>query len=282
METLDSLKRLARWRAPCGEASVGLVPTMGFLHEGHLSLVRRARADNDRVVVSIFVNPTQFGPNEDFEDYPRDTARDCALLESEGVDGVFMPSVEEMYPAGFATSVAVGGALTKRLCGASRPTHFAGVTTVVARLFGLTRPGRAYFGQKDAQQLAVIRRMTTDLALPVDVVGCPIVREPDGLAMSSRNVYLSADERAQALTLRESLALAERRVAAGVRDATAIREDIIDLLARCPLLRADYVEFVHGETLEPVETLAGEALLALAAFVGRTRLIDNAVFDVDG
>ncbi|MEO2002579.1 MAG: pantoate--beta-alanine ligase [Candidatus Poribacteria bacterium] len=287
MEILDSVDGFAQWRGSCGAASVGLVPTMGFLHEGHLSLVRRARADNDRVAVSIFVNPTQFGPNEDFEDYPRDTNRDCALLEDEGVDGVFMPSVEDMYPNGFATSVTVEGALTKRLCGASRPTHFAGVTTVVARLFGLTRPDRAYFGQKDAQQLAVIRRMATDLALPVEVVGCPIVREADGLAMSSRNVYLSEDERGQALALRESLDLAARRLGEGVLDVSTIREEIVTLLGSRSLLRMDYVEFVHGETLEPVETLSGEnpdapTLLALAAFVGKTRLIDNALLHANG
>ena len=282
MEILNSLDSFAEWRASCGDASIGLVPTMGFLHEGHLSLVRQAYADNDRVVVSIFVNPTQFGPGEDFEDYPRDTDRDCALLDGEGVHAVFTPSVDDMYPPGFATSVTVGGALTDRLCGAARPTHFAGVTTVVARLFGITRPHRAYFGQKDAQQLAVIRRMTADLALPVDVIGCPIVREADGLAMSSRNVYLSTEERAQALALREALALAERRVAEGVRDASAIRKEIVGLFKSCPLVRVDYVEFAHCETLDSLETLAGPVLLALAAFVGKTRLIDNAVLYVDG
>ncbi|MAF09016.1 pantoate--beta-alanine ligase [Candidatus Poribacteria bacterium] len=281
MDTLQNRGAMARWRDADVEASVGLVPTMGFLHEGHLSLVRRARAENDRVLVSIFVNPTQFGPNEDLEDYPRDIGRDCALLAREGVDAVFMPSVEDMYPDGFATEVAVSGPLTERLCGASRPTHFAGVTTVVARLFGLTRPDRAYFGRKDAQQLAVIRRMAADLALPVEVVGCPIVREPDGLAMSSRNVYLSDAERAQALTLRESLLLAERRVTEGVRDPSAIRDETVGLFARRPLLRLDYVELVHVETLEPAPTLAGPVLLALAAFVGRTRLIDNTTLQPD-
>ncbi len=280
MDVLVTLDAMDRWTSS-GGGSVGLVPTMGFLHDGHLSLVRRARGENDRVLVSIFVNPTQFGPSEDFEDYPRDTDRDCALLLAEGADAVFIPSVEDIYPAGFATSVTVSGPLTERLCGASRPTHFAGVTTVVARLFGVTRPDRAYFGQKDAQQLAVIRRMTADLALPVEVVGCPIVREPDGLAMSSRNVYLSNDERAQALTLRESLLLAQRRVTAGIRDASALRDEIVGLVARQALLRLDYVEFVHGETLDPVDTLSGQVLLALAAFVGRTRLIDNATLQVD-
>jgi pantoate--beta-alanine ligase len=280
VDILETRDAADEWRSEQGVASRGLVPTMGFLHEGHLSLVRRAREENDRVIASIFVNPTQFGPNEDFDDYPRNTERDCELLATEGVDAVFMPSVNEMYPDGFATSVTVSGSITESLCGASRPTHFAGVTTVVARLFGITRPDRAYFGQKDAQQLAVIRRMATDMALPVEVVGCPIVREPDGIAMSSRNVYLSDDERAQALALRGSIVLAERRIADGVRDASALRDEILREFADRPLVRVDYVEFVHAETLAPVDTLAGPVLLALAAFVGKTRLIDNATFHV--
>ena len=282
MDILETKDAVDEWRGRQGAASIGLVPTMGFLHEGHLSLVRRARAENDRVMATIFVNPTQFGPNEDFDDYPRKPERDCDLLAAEGVDAVFMPSVAEMYPDGFATSVTVSGSITEALCGSSRPTHFAGVTTVVARLFGVTQPDRAYFGQKDAQQLAVIRRMTTDMALPVEVVGCPIVRESDGIAMSSRNVYLSDGERVQALALRGSIDLAERRIAEGVRDVATLRDEILRGFADRPLVRVDYVEFVHGETLEPVETLVGPVLLALAAFAGKTRLIDNATFHVDG
>jgi len=281
VDILETKDAVDEWRGRQGVASIGLVPTMGFLHEGHLSLVRRARAETDRVVVSIFVNPTQFGPNEDFAEYPRDTERDRALLAAEGVDAVFMPSVGEMYPDGFATTVTVSGPVTEGLCGSSRPTHFAGVTTVVARLFGIAQPNRAYFGQKDAQQLAVIRRMTTDMALPVEVVGCPIVRESDGIAMSSRNVYLSDEERAQALVLRRSIALAERRIAEGARHVAALRDEILQTFADRPLVHTDYVEFVNGETLEPVGTLAGPVLLALAAFVGKTRLIDNATFHVD-
>ncbi len=282
MDILETRNAVDEWRGQQVAASIGLVPTMGFLHEGHLSLVRRARAESDRVMVSIFVNPTQFGPNEDFDDYPRNTERDCELLAAEGADAVFMPSVAEMYPHGFSTNVTVTGPITEGLCGASRPTHFAGVTTVVARLFGITRPDRAYFGQKDAQQLAVIRRMANDMALPVDVVGCPIVREPDGIAMSSRNVYLSDEEREQGLVLRGSILLAKRRIGEGVRDVATLRAEILRGFADRPLVRVDYVEFVHGETLEPVETLAGPVLLALAAFVGKTRLIDNATFDVEG
>ena len=254
--------------------SVGLVPTMGALHEGHLSLVRHARAGDDTVVVSIFVNPTQFGPSEDFARYPRDPDRDLALLREVGTDLVFMPPVEEIYPQGFDTYVEVGK-LAQVLEGAKRPTHFRGVATVVAKLFSIVQPHRAYFGQKDAQQLAVIRRLTRDLDLPVEVVGLPTVREPDGLAMSSRNVYLSAEERKAALALYRSLEAAQELWRSGVRDASLIRRRMREVLAAEPLARVDYVSVADAETLEELETVNSPALVSLAVRIGKTRLIDN-------
>ncbi len=254
--------------------TVGLVPTMGFLHEGHLSLVRSARAACDTVIVSIFVNPAQFGQDEDLGRYPRDEERDLALLRDEGADIVFMPPPEEVYPPGFDDWVELRGPIAERLEGEHRPGHFRGVATVVARLFRVVRPHRACFGEKDAQQLRVIRRLTRDLGLSVDVVGLPIVREPDGLAMSSRNVYLTPDGRARALSLSRALAEAERLVSEGERDASNIRES-----ARRTLVAAgvgiDYVSVAGEETLEELETIDRPALLLLAARVGATRLIDN-------
>ena len=253
---------------------VGFVPTMGFFHEGHRSLMRAARADNDLVVVSLFVNPTQFGPSEDLSAYPRDPEGDAAAAAAEGVDVLFTPPVEEMYAASARTTVHVSG-LTERLCGARRPGHFDGVTTVVAKLFSIIGPCRAYFGRKDAQQLAVIRRMTTDLDLPVDVVGCPLVREHDGLALSSRNVYLDADDREAATVLSAALYLTSEAVVRGERDASVLRQRIVDTVARVPRVKLDYAEIVDAATLEPFEQLTDDTLVALAAFVGKARLIDN-------
>ncbi len=257
---------------------VGLVPTMGYLHEGHLSLVRRARAECDSVVVSIFVNPTQFGPGEDLERYPRDTDRDLRLLEEAGVDVVFMPSVDEMYPPGFEEWVEVTGPLTERLEGAARPGHFRGVTTVVARLFRVVRPDRAYFGQKDAQQLRVIRRMVQQEELPVTIVPMPIVREPDGLAMSSRNVYLSPEERGAALALSGALRHARRLVMEdGVTDATLVKVAVRRILQQQPAVHAEYVSVSDEATLEEVTSIDRPAMVLVAAKVGSTRLIDNVV-----
>ena len=273
------LTTVAEVRAACDAARaaggrVGFVPTMGFFHEGHRSLMRAARADNEFVVVSLFVNPTQFGPNEDLGAYPRDLEGDAAAADAEGVDVLFLPTVEEMYRAGARTTVHVSE-LTERLCGASRPGHFDGVTTVVAKLFSIVGPSRAYFGRKDAQQLAVIGRMTTDLDLPVDVVGCPLVREADGLALSSRNVYLDADDRQAATILSGALYMASEAVVRGQRDAAAIRQLIVDTVGHAPKVRLDYVEVVDAATLEPIDQLTGDTLVALAAFVGKARLIDN-------
>jgi pantoate--beta-alanine ligase len=271
--------------------SVGLVPTMGYLHEGHLSLVSRAREEADHVAVSIFVNPTQFGPNEDFERYPRDEKRDLALLQSEGVEIAFVPSVEEMYPPGFDHWVEVDGPLTRRLEGAHRPGHFLGVTTVVARLFHIIRPHRAYFGQKDAQQLRVIRRMVREQGLEVEIVPMPTVREPDGLALSSRNVYLSPAEREAALALPRALALARRLVMEdGVTDAEHVRLTVSQEVcgdaprrgATAAHLELGYVSVSDEQTLDELETIDRPALILLAARVGATRLIDNTVVVAKG
>ncbi|MDO8616311.1 MAG: pantoate--beta-alanine ligase [Dehalococcoidia bacterium] len=276
MEVLSTVAAMQSARAAT-PGSVALVPTMGCLHEGHLALVRRARAENEHVVVSIFVNPTQFGPQEDFERYPRDPERDLRLLAAERVDAVFMPTVEEMYPPGFDEWVELRGPLTERLEGAARPGHFRGVATVVARLFRIVQPHRAYFGEKDAQQLQVIRRLVRELHLPVEILSVPTVREPDGLAMSSRNAYLSAEERRAALALSRSLRAAERLLGNGVTDAETLRRAARDEIAREPGVRLEYVSVSDGETFEELEQVERPARLLVAARAGRTRLIDNAL-----
>jgi len=253
---------------------LGLVPTMGALHEGHLSLVREAKARCDIVAVSLFVNPTQFGPNEDLAKYPRPYERDRELLEKEGVAILFAPSPEEMYPQGKATWVVVEG-LSERLDGRSRPGHFRGVTTVVSKLFHIIEPDVAFFGQKDAAQSAVIRRMVSDLNFSVEIVICPIVREPDGLAMSSRNAYLNPDERQRALALHRSLNRVENEFRAGERNAARLIDAATKVFAPEPQIRLDYFEIVDPNTLDPVEQIERPALVAVAAYVGSTRLIDN-------
>jgi pantoate--beta-alanine ligase len=273
MRVITTVAEMRRARQEMA-GSLGLVPTMGALHEGHLSLVRYARAHDDTVVASIFVNPTQFGPGEDYARYPRDPDRDLALLRDLGTDFVFMPPAEEMYSEGFDTYVQVER-LTQVLEGAHRSGHFRGVATVVAKLFNIVQPHRAYFGQKDAQQLAVIRRLTRDLDLPVEVVGLPTVREPDGLAMSSRNAYLSPEERKAAVVLYRSLEAAQELWRFGVRDASRIRQRMNEVLAAEPLARIDYVSVADAETLEELETLDRPALVSLAVRIGGTRLIDN-------
>jgi pantoate--beta-alanine ligase len=260
MRVIETVSEMSEARAALG-GPVGLVPTMGALHEGHLSLVRQARADNDHLVTSLFVNPTQFGPREDLDKYPRDLHGDLRLLETDGVDIVFAPTAQEMYPPGFDEWVEVRGPLTSRLEGASRPQFFRGVTTVVARLFRIIQPHRAYFGEKDAQQLRVVRQM---------------VREPDGLAMSSRNAYLSPEERRTALVVPRALELARMMVERwGVRDADMLRESLEDYIRQKPQARIDYVSVANPETLEELDELDGPALVLLAVRVGSTRLIDN-------
>lgn len=276
MQVIETAARMRSAREAMS-GSVGLVPTMGFLHEGHLALVRRARGENDHVVVSIFVNPTQFGPEEDFDRYPRNVDRDLELLRDEGVDAVFAPATAEIYPPGFDDWVELQGPLVDRLEGASRPGFFRGVCTVVARLFAFVQPHRAYFGQKDAQQLRVIRQMVRELGLGVEIIPSPIVREPDGLAMSSRNAYLSPGERRHALALSRSLAEARRLVAGGVTDAREVRSHVQQIIEAEPGIEIDYVSISDEETIEELRTIHRPALLLLAARVGPTRLIDNTI-----
>ena len=270
-------------RAACRDARasrkrLGLVPTMGALHEGHLSLVRAAKAQCDAVAVSIFVNPTQFGPTEDLSKYPRQFDRDCRLLEKEGVDILFAPSVEEIYPDGPVTWVLVEG-LSEKLDGRSRPGHFRGVTTIVAKLFHIIEPDAAFFGQKDAAQLAVIRRMVQDLNFPVEIVACPIVRESDGLAMSSRNAYLNLEERGRALVLQRSLQRAQQEFQTGESTAAKLISAAKEVFAREPQVVLDYFEIVDPDTLDPVKRISQKTLVAVAAYVGSTRLIDNTVLN---
>jgi pantoate--beta-alanine ligase len=284
---LLSIDTIVRLRAICDDARrsgarVGVVPTMGYLHEGHRSLIRTARAQSDFVVVTIFVNPLQFGPNEDLDRYPRDLRADTALCAAEGVDVVFAPTAAEMYPRPPLTTVAVAG-LTDAMCGLARPTHFDGVTTVVTKLFSIVGPGRAYFGRKDAQQLAVVRRMAEDLDLPVEVVGCPLVREPDGLAMSSRNAYLSPAQRQGALALSRSLRAAADAVVSGERRAATLRAIVTEIVTTEPMLELEYVDVRGAQDLTALDVLGtGEVLIALAARVGNTRLIDNVTVTIDG
>jgi len=273
------VERIAEVRRRVTEARkrgrrIGLVPTMGALHEGHTSLIRVARSEAGFVVVSLFVNPTQFGPGEDFSRYPRPLEADLAVCRSEGVDLVFAPAAGEMYPEGFATAVRVAG-MGETMCGRLRPGHFDGVATVVAKLLAIVRPDVAYFGEKDAQQLAVVRRMVADLNLPVEVRGCPIVREPDGLAMSSRNAYLSAGERRRALVLSAALAEAREAIRDGERDGARLAERVRERIRAAEGVELEYVAVVDPDTLADLDRIRGACLVAVAAKVGATRLIDN-------
>jgi len=280
VRTVAALREHLRAARQAG-ATLALVPTMGAFHEGHLTLMRRARASNDRVVVSLFVNPTQFGPAEDFHRYPRNLERDCELAADTGIDWLFCPSEEEIYPPGDDTTVEVHR-LARPLEGRFRPGHFRGVTTVVARLFGAVQPDRAYFGRKDYQQLRIIERMTEDLRLPIEIVPVPIVRDADGLAVSSRNQYLSPEERQAALALPRALREAEAADAAGERRAAAIRARVRRVLAAEPGVRVQYAAVVDAQELAPLRVLDRPALVALAAIVGTTRLIDNTVLGCGG
>lgn len=272
-ETVQEVREQVKaWRKE--GLSVGLVPTMGYLHEGHKSLIDKAVEDNDRVVVSVFVNPIQFGPSEDLASYPRDLERDAKLCEDAGADLVFHPADDEMYFDDFCTYVDMDD-LTKGLCGKTRPTHFRGVCTVVSKLFHIVAPDRAYFGQKDAQQLAVIRRMVRDLNFDLEIIGCPIVREADGLAKSSRNTYLNEAERAAAVVLHKGLNAGEELLKSGERNAVKIINTVREVIEREPLAKIDYVELVDWNTLKPVDTVQAEVLVAVAVYIGKTRLIDN-------
>lgn len=273
VKTISEVKdKINSWRKK--GLKIALVPTMGYLHSGHASLIEKARKENDKVVVSVFVNPIQFGPNEDLDSYPRDIEHDSMLCEKFGADLIFSPEVEEMYPTGAYTTVMVKD-LTNNLCGAKRPGHFNGVCTVVSKLFNIVTPDRAYFGEKDAQQLAVIKRFVKDLNFTLEIVGCPIVREADGLAMSSRNTYLSKEERKAALVLSKSLNNAKSLLQNGEKNAKTIRDMIIKEISSEPLAKYDYVEIVDSLTIQPVENFVDETLVAIAVFIGETRLIDN-------
>ncbi|HQO05269.1 MAG TPA: pantoate--beta-alanine ligase [Fervidobacterium sp.] len=274
IQNVSEMKALSKSVIDDGK-TIGFVPTMGYLHQGHLSLVQKAREENDIVVVSIFVNPTQFGPNEDYSRYPRDLERDLRLLNPFNVDYIFNPSVEEMYPAYYSVFVDETE-MSKYLCGARRPGHFRGVCTVVTKLFNIVRPTHAYFGQKDAQQFRILRRMVENLNMDVEMVEMPIVREPDGLAMSSRNVYLSDEERREAPRLYKSLLEAKRLIDGGERDVQKIK-DAMQRVLNHPLLKIDYIEVVDEKTLIPVDRIEGDVIVAIAVFFGKARLIDNVI-----
>jgi len=276
MEIIESVKDMQNWVVTARSAgkSIAFVPTMGFLHQGHVSLLNAGRQQGDLLALSIFVNPTQFGQGEDFEDYPRDLKQDSQLAEEAGVDVIFAPTSKQMYPHGYASYVDVEG-ITQTLCGASRPGHFRGVCTVVSKLFNIVQPQLAVFGQKDFQQLAVIRRMTQDLNLPVEIVGRPIYRESDGLAMSSRNVYLTKEQRPQALVLSQSLARARELVAAGQKDVAEIIVQLKTKINEQPAARIDYVQICHQLTLKDQLEVDHDSVLLLAVYIGKTRLIDN-------
>ena len=270
--------QIRQWRRE--GLTVGLVPTMGYLHEGHGSLVGKAAEDCDRVVASVFVNPTQFAPGEDLASYPRDFERDCEILEKQGCSMVFHPSVDEMYPDGNGktdTYIEILNDMPKQLCGRTRPNHFRGVCTVVGKLFNIVLPDKAYFGEKDAQQLAIIRRMVRDLSYGIEIVGCPIVREPDGLAKSSRNIHLKPDERKAAAVLYRSLKIAEEMASDGEKSSKAVTDAVRAEIEKEPLAEVEYVSAVDSLSMEPVETVGKDTLIAIAVRIGQTRLIDNCV-----
>ncbi len=271
--TVDEIRKYIKEQKLRGK-TVGLVPTMGFLHEGHASLVKRSVAECDITAVSVFVNPIQFAPNEDFDAYPRDFEHDCRLLEECGADVVFHPEAEELYAPDFSTGVTME-VLSKTLCGKTRPTHFNGVCTIVSKLFNIVTPDKAFFGQKDAQQLAIIKRMVRDLNFGIEIVGCPIVREADGLAKSSRNTYLSPEERKAALCLSQSVGIGESMVKQGEKETAVILKAMREHIEKEPRAKIDYVEAVDAVTMQPVDRITGDTLFAMAVYIGKTRLIDN-------
>jgi pantoate--beta-alanine ligase len=270
---INEVKEMVRTARKAGH-QIGFVPTMGCFHEGHLSLIRRAKQENNLVVVSLFVNPIQFGPKEDFNSYPRDLKRDQDLAAGAGADILFVPGTDEIYPAGFQTYVEVTE-ISRGLCGAGRPGHFKGVATVVLKLFHIVEPDRAYFGEKDAQQLRVIKRMVMDLNCRIEIIGCPIVRESDGLAMSSRNTYLTPPERQAATVLFRALQTAKQRIEAGERDLQRLKQEMIAIIESEPQAAPEYIEIVNSDCLQPLAGISGEILIALAVRIGKTRLIDN-------
>ncbi|MEJ6951471.1 pantoate--beta-alanine ligase [Natronospora cellulosivora (SeqCode)] len=275
VKSINEIRNFVKEAKSSGK-SIGFVPTMGFLHQGHLSLVEKAKEENDFVVVSIYVNPTQFSPDEDFEDYPRDMGSDSAKLEKLGVDCIFNPEHEEIYPEGFNTYITVNE-ITASLCGKSRPDHFKGVTTIVGKLFNIVQADKAYFGKKDYQQYLVIKKMVKELNFPLEVIGLPIVRESDGLAMSSRNKYLNQEERKQATVLNRSLIMAEELIKNDIKDVEKIKYDIIEMIEKESKAKIDYVEILDARNLKEIESIGENTLIALAVYIGKTRLIDNIV-----
>ncbi|AVP65742.1 MULTISPECIES: pantoate--beta-alanine ligase [Clostridium] len=276
VHTIKDVKRvIKKWEDE--NLSIGYVPTMGYLHEGHASLIKKAREENDRVVVSIFVNPIQFGPNEDYSTYPRDLTKDSSLCYEFGADLIFNPEASEMYPNKMYSHVNVN-ILTENLCGEKRPGHFQGVCTVLTKFFNIITPTRAYFGEKDAQQLAVVKKMVQDLNFPIKIIGCPIIRESDGLAKSSRNIYLSEEERKSALVLNKSLKEALNALNHGERNLNNIKKIIVNMINKEPLTKIDYVNIVDSANLQPVEEIQSSILIAIAVYIGKTRLIDNFTF----
>jgi len=273
----ETKEQIKEWKK--NGCSIGFVPTLGFLHEGHLSLIQKSTEENDKTVVSIFVNPIQFGSSEDFSDYPKDLQTDAEMCEKMGVELIFNPSVEEMYPSDFNTFVVMDG-VTRELCGKSRPIHFRGVCTVVNKLFNIITPDRAYFGQKDAQQLAVVSRMVKDLSMDVQIIGCPIVREEDGLAKSSRNYYLSSEERLAARILSKAIFEGERLVMEGERNSEKVISLMKSIIETEPLARIDYIEIVDSKSIEKITTIQGSVLAAMAVFIGKARLLDNFICEV--
>lgn len=278
VENINEMKEALK---SCKNKKIGLVPTMGCLHEGHRSLIKKAREENEVVVVSIFVNPTQFGPEEDYESYPRDLKKDSKVCEEEGVDFVFHPYPEEMYPLEFSTFVVPGENMTDVMCGVSRPIHFRGVCTVLTKLFNIVSPDKAYFGEKDIQQLAIVKRMVEDMNIGIEIVGCPIVREEDGLAKSSRNKYLNEEERNAATVLRKSIIVADNIIEKGEKDAIKVKAAIIEEIEKEPLAKIDYVEILNFNTFERLSVIEGKVLIGMAVYIGKTRLIDNIVLDLN-
>lgn len=282
MQVFNSIKEIQQWSLQNKKQgkTIGLVPTMGYLHNGHLSLVREARKQCDIVIVSIFVNPIQFGVNEDFDEYPRDIQRDQLRLEAEKADAIFAPAIKEMYPGGYNTYVEVLGEITGKLCGAQRPGHFRGVTTVVSKLFNICLPDKAYFGQKDAQQALIVEKMVKELNFPLEIVRVPIVREEDGLAMSSRNVYLDHEQRREALILSQALQKAQESIRSGETNVETVRRQIREMIEACPQAQIDYVEIYNASDLADLQKISGQVLIALAVKFGSTRLIDNLIVEV--
>lgn len=277
IRNIDEMKIISKEIKSKG-MSLGMVPTMGFLHEGHRSLIKCAKENNDIVTVSIFVNPTQFGPDEDYESYPRDLEHDSKICEMEGVDYIFHPEPDEMYPDGYSTFVIPGENMTNILCGITRPGHFRGVCTVLTKLFGIINPDNAYFGEKDIQQLAIVRKMVKDFNLGVNINGCPIIREEDGLAKSSRNTYLNKEERKAAIILRKSILKGKEFMDNGEKNVEKIRKVIVDSINSEPLAKIDYVEIIDFDTFDRIEKLSKNTLIAMAVYIGKTRLIDNLVY----